>query len=495
MEIDSSEALNLTPLWNSPLDHESSDSGPEAVSSGLLAMGTALVVMASFISCLGVNFQKLSHNKNEMVEKADRTPMYKSPYWVGGICLMILGSIMDMVALPFVPLTRVSALGASGIVANLIITPIFLKEKLTTHDLIGGTITVVGTTIACIFGAQEEKKITSDDLLRNFHQSAFILYYIIQAVFLLLLLYLCIGFNKVQKAANKAGLIEGSLECVWAWQNIDKIVELEFDHRYIFVTRFGPQFYPVCHAVYAGIFGAQSVMYAKAVLTFLSNAAENRDTWVSVGMMFLFILPTVFCLWNQIHFLNLSLQIYRDALFILPVYQALWIGMGIVSGLIFYQEYKDIDDYHMGLFALGVIISICGLGVLAFRKSKTPQIESPLMRRSMQNSHPHHFNTSGSRLSCSFSKPAALTGSFNFAEGYDDPVNESLPLLSSPPTFPRAHRESPKKESEKNQSARNSIKQTSPLSRDNSGSSGSSDSDSDQSDEPPTLPEVKISIN
>ena len=234
--MDSSDPLNITPNWSSPVD-TGSDSGPESVSNGMLAMGTVLVVAASFLSCLGVNFQKLSHNKNEMLEKADRTPMHKSPYWVSGILLMILGSIMDMVALPFVPLTRVSALGASGIVANLIITPLFLKEKLTSHDLIGGTVTVAGTTIACIFGAQQEKKITSDDLLRNFHQSAFIAYYVIQAFFLVLLLYLCIGFRKVQKAANKAGLIEGNLECVWAWQNIEKIQKLEFDHRFIFVTQ------------------------------------------------------------------------------------------------------------------------------------------------------------------------------------------------------------------------------------------------------------------
>lgn len=34
-----------------------------------------------------------------------------------------------MAALPFVPQSRVAALGATGIVANVIITPLFLGEK------------------------------------------------------------------------------------------------------------------------------------------------------------------------------------------------------------------------------------------------------------------------------------------------------------------------------------------------------------------------------
>ena len=168
--------------------------------------------------------------------------------------------------------------------------------------------------------------------------------------------------------------------------------------------------------------------------------------------------------------------------------------MGIVSGLIFYQEYKDIDDYHIGIFALGVTVSIVGLGVLAFRKSKTPQIESPLARRAEVASN-HSHNKSGSRLSFSFNKPAALTGSFNFADGYDKDLGESLPLLSSPPAFPRTGTAtSPSK-----------VK-TSPIRDNNSGDDGggsqlpaptatdtspTEDDTSTQNDHP----DVKISIN
>ena len=44
---------------------------------------------------------------------------------------------MDMLALPFVPQSRVAVLGSVAMVANVVITPVFLKEQLTTYDLAG----------------------------------------------------------------------------------------------------------------------------------------------------------------------------------------------------------------------------------------------------------------------------------------------------------------------------------------------------------------------
>jgi len=48
-----------------------------------------------------------------------------------GMGCMIAGSLMDLAALPFIPQSRVAVLGSTGIIFNVLITPLFLGEKLT----------------------------------------------------------------------------------------------------------------------------------------------------------------------------------------------------------------------------------------------------------------------------------------------------------------------------------------------------------------------------
>eukprot|EP01059_Diplonema_ambulator_P035439 TRINITY_DN8334_c0_g1_i1.p1 TRINITY_DN8334_c0_g1~~TRINITY_DN8334_c0_g1_i1.p1 ORF type:complete len:460 (+),score=72.46 TRINITY_DN8334_c0_g1_i1:912-2291(+) len=360
------------------------------VSTPLVAMGTLLVIGASFISCFGVNLQKLAHNKNASLPVEDRVSMYKMWQWWLGIFCMIMGSVMDMAALPFVPLSRVAALGASTMVANIVITPLFLKETLTRHDLVGCALAVSGTVVACLFGAGSETNVSSLCLLKYFSNALFIMYFAFVLMFLMSLYYLIIGFRRMQATLVRMEIIEDTLECVWLHANLEKLHGVPQDPTFRFVTGYGPQFYPCVHAVFAGTIGAQSVMFAKAVLKFLGNAIYSHEdsTMKSIGYMVLFLLPTGFCLYNQITYLNVSLQIYRDALFVLPVYQALWVSAGILSGLFFYQEYREIKNLHAALFGLGCFVSLAGLMVLARRECQTEQIVSPLSPRATNNASP-----------------------------------------------------------------------------------------------------------
>ena len=219
--------MPLIPTMTLPIEdlrcgsHKETDGGQ--VSDGLVAMGTLLVVGASFISCFGVNLQKWAHNLNDARGEQDpetRISMVKDWRWWSGIICMILGSIMDMAALPFVPLSRVAALGASTIVANIIITPLFLKEKLTKHDFIGCIVTVTGTGVACYFGAGSESELDSSCLLEYFIEPLFIAYGACIFIFLSCCYYFIEGFRRLGVAAAREGIVGGQgqlqqLETVW----------------------------------------------------------------------------------------------------------------------------------------------------------------------------------------------------------------------------------------------------------------------------------------
>ncbi|KAJ9459101.1 hypothetical protein DIPPA_07998 [Diplonema papillatum] len=86
--------------------------------------------------------------------------------------------------------------------------------------------------------------------------------------------------------------------------------------------------------------------------------------------LLIFLVPTVVCVWFQIKYLNVALKIYCDAIFVLPVYQSFWICTGVGSGLIFYQEYRDITGMRIAGFIIGLTIALSGLAVLARRKSR-----------------------------------------------------------------------------------------------------------------------------
>eukprot|EP00659_Diplonema_papillatum_P015261 gene15261-23308_t len=244
------------------------DSPAESISNGLVAMGTLLVIAASFVSCFGVNLQKWAHNVNDACAAGDRQTMMKNWRWWLGIVCMIMGSLMDMAALPFVPLSRVAALGASTIVANIIITPIFLKETLTKHDIVGCIVTVVGTALACYWGAGAESELDSTCLLLYFKEPLFLVYASFVFVCLMVLFYFIVGFRKMSERAIAAGIIRGpnqpyQLETVWIHDNLKLVRTVPVDKHFIFVTKLGPQFYPTIHATFAGTIGAQSVMFAK----------------------------------------------------------------------------------------------------------------------------------------------------------------------------------------------------------------------------------------
>eukprot|EP01062_Namystynia_karyoxenos_P071475 TRINITY_DN669_c0_g1_i1.p1 TRINITY_DN669_c0_g1~~TRINITY_DN669_c0_g1_i1.p1 ORF type:complete len:443 (+),score=152.47 TRINITY_DN669_c0_g1_i1:77-1405(+) len=354
------------------------------VSATMSAVGTMLVIGASFVSCFGVNLQKWAHNHRSSLPVAQRRSIYRCWRWWLGMLAMIVGSLMDVAALPFVPLSRVAALGSSSLVANIIITPMFLKERISKHDVAGCAVAVAGTTTACMFGAVQEPQLDGDCLLQYLLEPLFLWYISGVAGFLVVLAFLMEGFRRRQRGAELAGLVGGTdqpaaLECVWAHDNLSALRQVPDDRNFPYVTRCGPQFYPTVYAAFAGTAGAQSIMLAKASMVFVAQLLARKTPLRSLTLLLAFLPPTAFCLWGQIHFLNEALRIYCDAIFVLPIYQAFWVTAGIASGLIFYQEYRRVPRRHIELFCLGVATCLAGLFILSRRKTKGSRVAAAML--------------------------------------------------------------------------------------------------------------------
>lgn len=129
-------------------------------------IGVVLACLASVISNLGINLQKLSHMRRargrapvplssptapttaSALSDINQTKYYLQPLWVSGITLVILGAIADFFALAFAPQVRaalrphrsrredrcaqvvIAPLGSVTLIANVFFAPLLLEETI-----------------------------------------------------------------------------------------------------------------------------------------------------------------------------------------------------------------------------------------------------------------------------------------------------------------------------------------------------------------------------
>jgi hypothetical protein len=118
----------------------------------------------------------------------------------------------------------------------------------------------------------------------------------------------------------------------------------------------------------AGIIGGQSVLFAKSTAEMLKSVMTGNAHVFNHLEAYLIISGMVFCLLMQITFLNGGLA-HHNALIVVPVYQAYWIISGVMGGLIYFDEIKEMTDSQLGIFSFGILVSLCGVIMLALHSS------------------------------------------------------------------------------------------------------------------------------
>ena len=88
-------------------------------------LGIILAILAGGINAIGLNFQKLGHNSSP----EDTLQYLKSRIWWIGFLFIIVAELVGSIAYGFSPASIVSALGATTVFFNSIISILFLKEK------------------------------------------------------------------------------------------------------------------------------------------------------------------------------------------------------------------------------------------------------------------------------------------------------------------------------------------------------------------------------
>ncbi|KAF1772976.1 Magnesium transporter NIPA [Phytophthora cactorum] len=307
-------------------------------SSGLWYVGVILAVVGSICTNMGVNLQKFSFMREAKGRTVgDKRGYFRQPLWVIGLLLVVGGSILDFVALGFMPQSLATPVGGSTMVANVAFASLFLKEKFTKSDAIGTALVLLGIIVVAIFAEKESACYTVHELIALYREPLFAVYATLMCVSCLILFLLT---RKMENTLKHKG---------------------RTSPEYMRFRKLHPVSYPAL----SGIFGAQSVLFAKSMAELMKTTIEGDNQFVTFGP-YAITFSMLSCVFLQIHWLAHGLQKF-DAVFVVPVFQCFFISVSIFGGGVYFKEFAKMPPLALGMFSLGAVITISGVVKLAHR--------------------------------------------------------------------------------------------------------------------------------
>jgi len=131
--------------------------------------------------------------------------------------------------------------------------------------------------------------------------------------------------------------------------------------------------YPFSFPILSGIVGGVSLLFSKAAVQLLETTISGENQYIypepyicTFGLgLFLFL---------QMRWLNSALERF-DALFVIPVYQVVWMISGTVGGGVVFDEFGVFDGLQWGMLPLGACINFFGIWLLTQRPAE-PETDS-----------------------------------------------------------------------------------------------------------------------
>jgi len=138
--------------------------------------GVFTCLLASALTALGMDLQKLSHTLNEKSKKP--VTYYRQPCWIVGFSIFLIAQFINLASMSMAPQVMLSALGATALIFNAFFAWFLLDEKLQASELLimFGLILAVVVVIGATPTGQETtlKQETLDNILYPLFTSYFL---------------------------------------------------------------------------------------------------------------------------------------------------------------------------------------------------------------------------------------------------------------------------------------------------------------------------------
>ena len=328
-----------TTLWSNLTNSSNTTCGLSIVPEGdeTLFTGIALgcVVISSLSTTFGLfwqkaaqeNFSKAKHEPN--AHKARKFKCRGMGLWtLGFLAITVLSFGLDLFSLSVLGQSVVVPLLASlEIAENQVFAPCMVHEVcVKKYDITATIFIIIGALLTTIFGPPGVEICSIEAILG---------------------LFVLIPF-----AVFEGIVVVITIVCLALMWNKAKCIDSFRFMLFSFV---------------AGVLGGEQNLFLKGigVLVGFSFAGENTfGDW----QIWVFLICMVALAVLQLVILNMGLARF-EALQFIPAFTVLYILMGVMVGLIFYEEYKTMSAVSWGMFSLGIAFIVAALAILGQKKS------------------------------------------------------------------------------------------------------------------------------
>ena len=282
-----------------------------------------------------IPLQPINENKevshNEDIGEAKQGSYVCDPIWLLGLFLQVLGALLDFAALGYAPQSVVAPLGSLTLVVNVFVSPFMHDEKPSCKTIFATGIIICGAAITVAASPREDSVDSIQGVFDLYENSSFLIYAILTGGFI------TIGWCLTQYY-------------VYLSRNKQRRYKKKYYKQHRFVI-----------AAISGTMGAQNVLFAKSVSTLVVKSFQNGGRVLFGYWETYLLLAGLFStIYFQLRWLNSGLKRF-SALYVAPTFQAFWITVSVMGGLIVYKEFDDMLLWQKIVFPLGVILTILGV--------------------------------------------------------------------------------------------------------------------------------------
>jgi len=231
-----------------------SPAAPSAAITTVWFVGVVLFLMSSVLTTLSLNLQKWSYNRNSMLPREERRPVYVGAHvhssarpclhssarpclpalthytcvpryrqvsWGVGAALMLTQGGLDFLALAFAPVTKLACIGAATVLFNSVVAPGVLGERLSVLDVMATVLVLTGAVVAIVFSPYDTPTYSLQELLERTSNPITVLYIGIVTLVLLVSLSSHAYLMRLKCAADAQEARE--LQRVRLWQTKEEL--------------------------------------------------------------------------------------------------------------------------------------------------------------------------------------------------------------------------------------------------------------------------------
>lgn len=360
-------------------------------------IGVAVSVLGSITLNVGINIQKYAFKGLENIPEDQHVPLYKMPLWLLGFAIWIIGNLANFVALSFAAQSLIAPLGAVSLLSNAVAAPLINKEPIGKFDLIAIIFIIAGSVVVVVFSSRESPEYSLCALLSFYSRTGTIVYLVVMCA-LLFVLWLFIRIMESNQRRIRAAALsviksnptspvdveaapkdeakpwipvlhigldkytvklkEYRIFSPSSWFKIEtlEVKENGFAMKYLL---------PFSYACCGGVMGGMTVLFAKSAAELISTTLGGDNQFIYVPTYFILLAIVVTGI-GQVYYINAGIKHY-DALLQVPVFYVVYTICGVVSGGVYFDEFRKFSAVQFLLFCFGILLTFVGVACLAGR--------------------------------------------------------------------------------------------------------------------------------